>query len=286
MRSVETVADQLFFTTVYIEAVVSGGVSTGTGFVVNYQTSAGYIPILVTNKHVLGDFTEVTFRMVASENGAPSQRATQITVSSIVPGQTWVGHPDSNVDIAVMPFGEVMTAMANSGAAPFFRAFGPENFLTQDQADELDGIEQVLFVGYPNGLFDTASWMPIVRRGQTATPIYNDYRGQPSFLIDASVFPGSSGSPVVIYDRGMYVTRSGTTNIGSRFYLAGIVAAVHTREVLGQIILTQGTPAAAFNDMIDLGIVYKAGAIQEAVDILVQSRGIQLDSPPPAESLA
>jgi len=36
----------------------------------------------------------------------------------------------------------------------------------------------------------------------------------------------------------MYVTRTGATNIGSRFYLAGVVAAVHTRQVLGQIILT------------------------------------------------
>ena len=84
----------------------------------------------------------------------------------------------------------------------------------------------------------------------------------------------------------MYVTRSGATNIGSRFYLAGVVAAVHTRQVLGQIILTQGTPAATFSDMIDLGIVYKAGAIQETVDVLVQSKGIQLESPPSAETLA
>lgn len=286
MREVETVADQLFFVTVYIEAVVPGGVATGTGFVVNYQSPGGTLPILVTNKHVLGDFSEITFRMVADENGVPSKRATQIAVSGVVAGETWVGHPDPDVDIAVMPFGEVLTSMTNNGARPYFRAFGPENFLTQKQAEELDGIEQVLFVGYPNGLFDTASWMPIVRRGQTATPIYNDYRGQPSFLIDASVFPGSSGSPVVIYDRGMYVTRNGTTNVGSRFFLAGVVAAVHTRQVLGQIIFTQGTPAAEFKDMIDLGIVYKAGAIQEAVDMLVQRRGIQLKSSPVAETLA
>ena len=69
-------------------------------------------------------------------------------------------------------------------------------------------------------------------------------------------------------------------------YLAGVVAAVHTRQALGQIILTQGTPAATFSDMIDLGIVYKAGAIQETVDVLVQSKGIQLESPPSAETLA
>lgn len=90
----------------------------------------------------------------------------------------------------------------------------------------------------------------------------------------------------MIYDRGTYVTRRGATNIGSRIYLTGVVAAVHTRQVLGQIILTQGTPAATFSDMIDFGIVYKAGAIQETVDVLVQSKGIQLASPPSAETLA
>lgn len=286
MREVESVADQLFFTTVYVEATVSGGVSTGTGFVVNYQTSDGILPILVTNKHVLGDFSEVTFRMVAAENGKPSQRATQMSISEIVPGETWVGHPDENVDVAVMPFAGVMNAMTSIGADPYYRAFDPDNFLTQAQAEELDGIEQVLFIGYPNGIYDTASWMPIMRRGQTATPIYNDYRSQPSFLIDASVFPGSSGSPVVIYDRGMYVTRGGNTVIGSRLFLAGIVAAVHTREAYGEIILAQKAPAFAFNDMIDLGIVYKAGAIQETVDILVKRLGIQLIAPPSADSLA
>lgn len=57
MREVETVADQLFFTTVYVEAAVPGGVSTGAGFVVNYQTSDGIMPTLVTNKYALGDFS-------------------------------------------------------------------------------------------------------------------------------------------------------------------------------------------------------------------------------------
>lgn len=286
MREVETIADQLFFTTVYIESIKPSGVSTGTGFVINYKTTDGLMPMLVTNKHVFGDSSQVTFRMVAAKNDAPSARATQISVTGVVAEETWVGHPDEAVDIAVMPFVAVTNAMTSIGAAPYYRPFSAETLLTQAQAEELDAIEQVLFIGYPNGLFDTSSWTPIVRRGQTATPIYNDYRAQPSFLIDASVFPGSSGSPVVIYDKGMYVTRDGTTNIGSRFFLVGVVAAVHTREVRGQIVFTQGTPTAAFDDMIDLGIVYKAGAIQETVDTFANREGIQLVSALSAEVLA
>jgi hypothetical protein len=36
------------------------------------------------------------------------------------------------------------------------------------------------------------------RRGMTATPPQLDYCGRPTFLIDASVFGGSSGSPVFL----------------------------------------------------------------------------------------
>lgn len=72
----------------------------------------------------------------------------------------------------------------------------------------------------------------------------------------------------------------------SRFFLVGVVTAVYTRQVKGQIVLTQGTPVAQFDDMIDLGIVYKAGAIQVAVDALASLKGIQLASPPPVETLA
>ena len=41
--------------------------------------------------------------------------------------------------------------------------------------------------------------MPILRRGTTATPIALNFEGRPEFLIDAAVYPGSSGSPVFVY---------------------------------------------------------------------------------------
>lgn len=281
---VSTVADQIFYSTVHINATTPAGMSTGTGFLVQYDIAGGQAPILITNKHVLAGATSVDFTMPRSLNGEPVSAGTRMTANEFSDA-VWHGHPQPEVDIAVMKFAPVLEAMAALGAPPFYRAFGDELLLTSADADQLDSIESVTFVGYPSGLFDRASMLPIARRGQTATPIFNDYNQLPAFLIDASVFPGSSGSPVLILDRGIYSTRDGVTQVGNRVMLAGVVAAVHTRTVMGEIRITSNA-YATFDDMIDLGIVFKSSAIQETVDILFAAEGITSPSAPDPEVLA
>lgn len=273
---VETIADELFYTTAFIESFTQTSRSTGTGFIINYPAGNGlWRPVMITNKHVLSGAQQLAITMPAAESdGQPANRGTRMTLTGFN-ANSWVGHPDSRVDIAAMFLVDVVNAMVSSGAAPFYRAFLPEQLATREGANSLDAIEQVMMIGYPNGLYDQASMLPIARRGQTATPIFNDYNNMPAFLIDASVFPGSSGSPVVLYDRGSYTTRDGTTHVGSRFALLGVVAAVHTRQVNG-VVQMASAGVATFDDMIDLGIVFKASAIQEAVFALYEASGIPL----------
>lgn len=284
----ETASEQLFFTTVYLAGSDAAGAAwTGTGFIINYLVAGGgFVPVLVTNKHVVEGAVELTVRLVrAGSDGQPLPQATQTTITGFGPS-SWLGHPTADVDIAVLLLGPIIQQMNQEGRAPFYRAFTADLMLTEAQAQGLDALESVTFVGYPNGLYDTENFLPIARRGQTATPLQNNYRGAPAFLIDASVFGGSSGSPVLIFDRGAYTTRDGGTVVGSRLHLVGVLAAVHIRQVNGAVHELPARKIAVFDEPIDLGIVYKASAIQDCVDLLFAQIGLVIAADAaPAEPL-
>jgi hypothetical protein len=142
----------------------------------------------------------------------------------------------------------------------------------------LDALESVTFIGYPNGIWDTKNLLPIARRGTTATPIAVDFENSPCFLIDASVFGGSSGSPVFIFNQGMYTNKGGGTTIGSRLFFVGIIAAVFYRTQLNQIVSvpipTLVQPMVQQQEMVDLGIVFKASTVIEAVEAFLKTKNI------------
>jgi len=143
----------------------------------------------------------------------------------------------------------------------------------------LDSIENVTFIGYPNGIWDTVNLLPVARRGSTASPIAVDFENTPKFVIDASVFGGSSGSPVFIVNQGMITDKLGGTTIGSRVLFVGVVAAVffrlETNQVISVPIPTATVPAVSNREMLDLGIVFKARTVVETIDALFKVRAAQ-----------
>lgn len=272
---IESLAEQLFFTTCRIEASGPNGSSVGTGFFYEVDTDAGTLHLLVTNKHVVAGATELTFLMSRSDGeGLFTGHGVRWTVTDFT-DHVWTGHPSAEVDIAVVPFSAVFNSMIEAGARPVFRAVTSAISLDKTKADALDAIEDVTFIGYPNGLYDTTNMTPIARVGTTATPIALDYQGAPSFLIDAPVFPGSSGSPVFVLNRATFADRSGNVTIGSRAIFLGIVAAVHVRSAIGELRPVTQRFVADFQEPIGLGIVYKASAIEETIDAVLAGRGLE-----------
>lgn len=128
----------------------------------------------------------------------------------------------------------------------------------------IDVIESVTFIGYPDGRYDPVHFTPIARRGVTATPLELPFGGTPSFLIDGSVFGGSSGSPVFLMNEGTY--RSGPTEIGigNRLVLVGLIARTAIREDELPILVSK-RPFVSYIKELNLGIAHNWHAINETI---------------------
>lgn len=272
----ETLAEQLMFTTVFVQGQCGSSHWIGTGFMYAVGTDAGTAHFLVSNKHVLEEAEILTVRMVkASADGLPMSGATETNILNFT-NDKFMGHPDPKVDVAVIPIAPLIEDMHAKGNPPFFKSVSPEWCMTQESSAEFDAFEDITFIGYPDGIFDTHNFLPIMRSGTTAAPIEIDYQDAPAFLIDASVYPGSSGSPVFILSRGAVVERGGTVNLGtSRVRCLGILAAVHVRQVEGSIAELPARLITTFDEPIGLGIVYKAWTFDECVDLVLEAEGLR-----------
>lgn len=266
---VQTPLEQILFSTVRITTSSAAGSGLGTGFLYTQPMPAGGDGlVLVTNKHVVDGADTATLHFIAqAPDGAPSLGH---EVTFTVPASEFIGHPDPDIDISALPVAGLLAQLASAGTPAFLKYVSSELVATSSSLEAFEPIEPVILIGYPDGLYDTASLLPIARRGHSATPLAVDYEGKPTFLIDASVFPGSSGSPVFLWSSPSMPNKHGTITLGSggTLLFLGVVAAVYQREVP---VLTSGGASPFVHDAIDIGIVYKASTVFDLVSQMIAS---------------
>lgn len=257
-----------------------GGISTGTGFFYNLNDSGGtHVPVIVTNKHVVENSFQINFHFTRqNKDGSPD-------VGNLVPFsmggtmQQWIPHPDDNIDLCVIPIGRLLKNFENNNPdAPERRIyFSPlnKNFLPdEDEINELLGLNSIVMVGYPNGLWDEKNNLPVFRSGILASSYKTDWNGRKEFLIDAACFPGSSGSPVFIYDPSFHMI-NGDHVIRSKILLLGVLygGPQHTAE--GEIIIlpiaTQSRQISLSHIPNNLGFVIKSEQLLAFEDIFANN---------------
>lgn len=265
-----SISEQLCYCTVRIECKNDvGQTSTGTGFFFSFKISDNEtIPIVVTNKHVVNGMTVGQFLMTTSDqNGAPvNTNHFTVTLPNL---QTFIRqHPDKDVDLCALPLAPILRFAESKGTRLFYRTFEQNLIPSKQQLDELNALEDILMIGYPNGIWDKVNNMPILRRGSTATHPCIDYEGKKEFMIDAACFPGSSGSPVLIFNSSGYTTKNGSVIMGSpRILLMGVLYAGPQHTATGEIkvinVPTFQQPVAFSRIPNNLGVVIKAERILE-----------------------
>lgn len=276
---IDSIAEQLFFTTVRVDTVAQNGDSgSGTAFFFSYKRGETTFPFVVTNKHVVVGMREGALSFLQRRDQAP-QLGQGFRLRIDQWQESWFGHPSPDVDIAICPFAPLESHIKQQhGLDLFYRFVSNEMIPTAEQAATLDALEPVTFIGYPNGIWDSKNLLPVARRGMTASPVSVDFENTPRFLIDASVFGGSSGSPVFLLNQGMYTNKTGDTVVGSRIFFLGVVAAVFFRTQFNQIVSvpipTQVQPMAKQQEMLDLGIVFKARTVVETIEAFLKAKNV------------
>lgn len=219
------ISTQLLYCTVPIWVeTTEGKMSSGTSFFLSVPAPGGdkgvSIPFLVTNYHVVKNAKRVAIELAKRRSDLP------------IKGEKLQASLDPNLalafifkdeDLALIPIGALLNNLEAKGEAVFYRSVDPSIFPDEAQISELSAIEEITFIGYPSGMYDSHNVSPLMRRGITATPVWNDFMGKKEFLVDAGVYPGSSGSPVFILNQGSYSTSKGL-HVGSRILFLGVMS--------------------------------------------------------------
>jgi S1-C subfamily serine protease len=178
-----------------------------------------YRVYLVTNRHVLAGHTQITMRL-NPETANDRVRELPINLKDERGMDQWFSHPDPNIDVSVIHLN-----------GPYLReqhlqsTFFANDRNAADKAKLKDiGFsigDEVFVLGFPMGIYGTAQRNYVIaRRGGIAR--INDMleSTSPVFLIDAFVFPGNSGGPVVSVPSINFIQG---TKAQERSYIIGMV---------------------------------------------------------------
>jgi hypothetical protein len=234
----------------------------GTGFFYQFPVADNddrKIPVLVTNNHVINGASKVRFLVHTVSDQGKKPDGNVAVLSEMA---QWIRHPNPKVDLCALPIGGFLNT---SNPPAFLRFLDPSIVPSEDQLDGLSAVEDVLMVGYPSGLWDSINNYPIIRRGITAShpAVDFDVAGVATTVIDMACFPGSSGSPVILYSPLSTFnkkTNSNTLGQGQILFL-GILFSGPTIESDGRIVIkdipTVAQPIAEFRLMMNLGYIIK-----------------------------
>jgi len=241
----------------------------GTGFIYgNLVPSDGktqkniksYRLWLITNKHVLQGLKSVYIKF----NSATEPNSTDYLVNLIARNgrKLWIGHSNEDTDVAAIFLNAGFLNSENRGFA-FVRS--DEHVLSKHQmvSERISEGDRLFVLGFPMGLVASERQYVICRSG-TFARIRDYLDGRTSdYLVDAPVFPGNSGGPVIICPSGLAIT--GTNPIKKADFIGVVKSYVPYRDAA----ISQQTrrPRIIFEENSGLAAVEGAQSVIETVEL-------------------
>ena len=222
-----SVFESLSLSTVRIECeLANGDTSAGTGFFTRFAVDGdSFVPAVVTNKHVIEGAVHGRLFLTLSAPGGGPQYGSHHRFEIPDFSRPWIPHPDPDIDLCAMPINVLIDALFDRGMKAYITFIDLSLIPSEEDVAEMGGMERVIMIGYPTGLWDETHNQPILRSGVLASHYRFNWQGRPESVIDASCVPGSSGSPVMIVDLGQVFTRHGLNIGATRIKFLGVLYA-------------------------------------------------------------
>lgn len=160
---------------------------------------------LITNRHValprlndkelLPDYFVFNLR----ENVNDNVEWLQIRLNTDQLKERLILHHDQTIDVVVIKVDDLIidTLKNNPDKKIIVGSCLTNDNLPSNSPLEMEVTSDIIVASYPRGFYDKVNKFPIVKSGIISSAWGLNFNGKPMFLIDAQLFPGSSGGLVI-----------------------------------------------------------------------------------------
>jgi len=219
-----------------------------------------YTVFLVTNKHVIAKHRSIILRFNPQNNQPAKDYPLNLYDGEGV--QLWTGHPNPDVDVAVI---RINLQMIHKEGMKYSIFKSDTDTITTDKMIQ-HGISEGDFIyalGFPMGLVSKDRQHVMVRSGIIARIRDLYEKRSTDFTVDAFVFPGNSGGPVIT--KPEMISIQGTTPY-KRSSLVGIIKSYIPYQDVA-ISRQTNKPRVIFEENTGLSLVEPVDRILETIEL-------------------
>ncbi len=242
---------------------VASGFLYGHRLYANENTQRSYQVYLVTNRHVLAGLRQAFLRF--NPQADKPAREYDLRLFDEAGNALWFMHPDEEIDIAVAPIN--FDLLQEQGMqVSYFESDAHAACIEKIKALGITEGDFAYLLGFPMGLVGKQRNAVIVRSGTIARIRDTLVKADSTFLVDAFVFPGNSGGPVVSKPDAL---ASEGTQAQNASYLIGVVQAYVPYQDVALSAQT-GRPRVIFEENSGLTAVQPVDGIEETIQFALR----------------
>jgi S1-C subfamily serine protease len=227
-------------------------------FVEKKEDKSVYKVFLVTNRHVLENRKEVVVRFNPVKSDEDARDYNLVLEENGKP--LWLVHPNKDVDIAAIRVNYTLLMEQKIQAAFFYSDKHVADIQKMNELGLMEG-DGVYVLGFPLGIVGKKRNVVIARSGSVARIRDTLAEKGLEFLVDAFVFPGNSGGPVV--SRAEITAVQGTKSQNASFLIGIVGSYLSYRDVA--ISRQTGKPRVIFEENSGLSRVHPVDFIIETI---------------------